>query len=125
MWSRYKRWWWAALPLALAAGGLGYWYSEDPDGARGVATGALALLAMVGVTRASMTGALKRGARNWSELMWNRALAAVICRTTSVVGELYPPAPDKPARSAKAQRTNSTSTVSPASSDSRSSGTNA
>jgi hypothetical protein len=123
VWSRYRRWWWVALPLALAAGGLGYWYSENPDGARGVVTGALALLAMFGVTRASMTGALKRGARNWSELMWNRALAAVICRTTSVVGELYPPA--EPPASGKRQRTNSTSTVSPASSDSRSSGTNA
>ena len=91
VWSRYRRWWWAALLLAVAAGGLGYWYSEDPDGARGVATGALALLAMLGVTRASMTAALKRGARNWSELMWNRALAAVICRETSVLDELYPP----------------------------------
>ena len=120
VWGRYKRWWWVALPVALAAGGLGYWYSTNPDEARGVATGALALLAMVGVTRASMTGALKRGARNWSELMWNRALAAVICRTTSVVGELYPPPSTR-----EGQRTNSTSTVSPASSDSRSSGTNA
>ncbi|MEY2513556.1 MAG: hypothetical protein QOJ89_914 [bacterium] len=122
VWGRYKRLWWVAVLLALAAGGVGYWYSSDPDSARGIATGALALLAMFGVTRASMTGALKRGARNWSELMWNRALAAVICRKTSVVGELYPPAAT-PRR--RGQRTNSTSTVSPASSDSRSSGTNA
>ncbi|MDX6679915.1 MAG: hypothetical protein QOE31_3967 [Solirubrobacteraceae bacterium] len=125
VWSRYKRWWWVAVLVALAAGGLGYWYSSDPEGARGVAAGALALLAMFGLTRASMTGALKTGARNWSELMWNRALAAVICRKTSMVRELYGPAQPAPASGGPAQRTNSTSTVSPASSDSRSSGTNA
>jgi len=94
VWSRYRRWWWVGALVALAAGGLGYWYSVDPDGARGVAAGALAVLAMLGVTRASMTAALKSGARNWSELMWNRALAAVICDKTSVVDELYPPPAD-------------------------------
>ena len=91
LWSRYRRWWWAGLLLALAAGGLGYWYATDSDAAQGVAASALAVLAMFGVTRASMTAALKNGARNWSELMWNRALAAVICRETSVLDELYPP----------------------------------
>jgi hypothetical protein len=91
LWSRYRRWWWVGVLLAIAAGGLGYWYATDSDAAKGVAASALAVLAMFGVTRASMTAALKNGARNWSELMWNRALAAVICRETSVVDELYPP----------------------------------
>jgi hypothetical protein len=92
LWGRYRRWWWIGALLALAAGGLGYWYATDSDAAQGVAASALAVLAMFGVTRASMTAALKSGARNWSELMWNRALAAVICRETSDVHELYPPA---------------------------------
>jgi hypothetical protein len=91
LWGRYRRWWWVGVLLAIAAGGLGYWYATDSDAAQGVAASALAVLAMFGVTRASMTAALKSGARNWSELMWNRALAAVICRETSVLHELYPP----------------------------------
>lgn len=91
VWGRYRRWWWLALLLAVAAGAIGYWYADDPDEARGLATAALALLGAFGVTRASMTAALKRGALNWSELMWNRALAAVICRKTSMLDELYPP----------------------------------
>ena len=98
LWGRYRRWWWVPLLLALAAGGLGYWYSSDPKEARSVAAAALALLGTLGVTRATMTSALKSGARNWGELMWNRALAAVICRATSVRHELYPPPPATPKR---------------------------
>ena len=37
-----------------------------------------------------MIGALKKGAQQWGELMWNRGLAAVICRETSVLEQLYP-----------------------------------
>jgi len=93
VWSRYKRWWPLALLIAAVAAAIGYWYSKNPDEARAAASGALALLATLGITRAAMTGALKSGARNWSELLWNRALAAVICEKTSLVDELYPPPP--------------------------------
>ena len=123
LWGRYRRWWWVGVLLAIAAGGLGYWYATDSDAAQGVAASALAVLAMFGITRASMTAALKSGARNWSELMWNRALAAVICRETSVLARAVSAAGE--ARRLSGYRTNSTSTCSPAASDSRSSGTNA
>ena len=38
-----------------------------------------------------MIGTVRRGLQGWGDLMWNRALAAVICRETSLVDELYPP----------------------------------
>jgi hypothetical protein len=133
IWSRYRRKLIWIVPLLIVVGaGLGWLYSGHPAAARSLGASALAVAGAFGVTRASMIAALRRGAQNWGDLMWNRALAAVICRTTSVVYELYLP-PAQPARGmarrlrgvASAQRTNSTSTVSPASTDSRSSGTNA
>jgi hypothetical protein len=38
-----------------------------------------------------MIGTVRRGLQGWGDLMWNRALAVVICRETSVLDELYPP----------------------------------
>ena len=91
VWRRYRRHWWL-LPLLAAAGfGIAHLYAEFDKIATGLIGSALALLGTVGVSRATMIGALKKGAQQWGDLMWNRALAAVICRETSVLEELYPP----------------------------------
>jgi hypothetical protein len=98
IWKRNRRKLIWVVPLLIVVGaGLGWLYSRNEDAARSLGASALAVLGAFGVTRASMIGALRRGAQNWGDLMWNRALATVICRKTSVLNELYlPPAP--PAR---------------------------
>jgi hypothetical protein len=93
IWSRYRRRLIWVVPLLIVAGAaLGWLYSRNQDAARSLGASALAVLGAFGVTRASMIGALRRGAQNWGDLLWNRALAAVICRETSVLYELYLPA---------------------------------
>jgi len=90
VWRRYRRHWWL-LPLLAGAGfGAALLYAEYDDLATGLIGSALALAGTVGLTRATMIGALKKGAQQWGDLMWNRALAAVICRETSVIEQLYP-----------------------------------
>jgi hypothetical protein len=37
-----------------------------------------------------MISTVKRGVQSWGDLMWNRALAAVICRETSLLHEVFP-----------------------------------
>lgn len=92
MWKRYRRRLMWLLPLVAVLGAAaGLLYADNADYARGLAGSALALAGTVGITRASMTSALKRGLQNWGDLMWNRALAVVICRETSVLDELFPP----------------------------------
>jgi hypothetical protein len=91
LWARYRRRLRWLLPLlAVLGAALAVLYAHHQDVARGLAGSALALAGTLGITRASMTGALRRGVQSWGDLMWNRALAAVICRETSVLDELYP-----------------------------------
>ncbi len=91
LWKRYRRLWWL-LPLVAALGAAaGLFYADNAEVVRGLAGSALALAGTVGITRAMMTSALKRGLQNWGDLMWNRALATVICRETSMLDELFPP----------------------------------
>jgi hypothetical protein len=101
LWGHYRsrlRW---LLPLLVALGAtVAVLYAHHQDVARGLAGSALALAGTLGITRASMSGAMRRGVQSWGDLMWNRALAAVICRETSVLDELYPPA-DAHARGAR------------------------
>jgi hypothetical protein len=129
LWARYRsRLRWLLPSLAVLGAALAVLYAHHQDVARGLAGSALALAGTLGITRASMSGALRRGVQTWGDLMWNRALAAVICRETSVLDELYPPLVPR-GRGIRmrrgGQRTNSTATRSPAASDARSSGTNA
>jgi len=92
VWRRYRRTLMWLLPLVAVVGGvLAVLYANNSDYVRGLAGTALALAGTIGLTRASMTASLKRGLQAWGDLMWNRALAAVICRETSVLDELYPP----------------------------------
>jgi len=91
LWQRYRRRWWLLVLLAAAGFGIALAYVHYKDVAPGIIGSALALLGTVGVTRATMIGALRKGAQGWGDLMWNRGLATVICRETSVLDELYPP----------------------------------
>jgi hypothetical protein len=91
MWRRYGRWWWL-LPIVVGVGiGLGLVYNGNEDLARSLAGGFFALAGTLGVTRAAMIGTVRRGLQSWGDLMWNRALATVICRETSLLHEVFPP----------------------------------
>ena len=101
LWKRYRRRLAWLLPLVAVVGAAaGLLYADNADYVRGLVGTAIALLGTVGLTRASLTSALKRGLQNWGDLMWNRALATVICRETSVLDELFPP-PEPPRRRSK------------------------
>ncbi len=92
LWKRYRRplpW---LLPLVALLGlGLGALYSHHHEDAQRLLGVALTLVGAFGITRATMIGTVRRGLQSWGDLMWNRALAAVICRETSLLHELYPP----------------------------------
>lgn len=91
LWRRYRTLLAWGLP---AVAGLGFaivaLYSSNGTVLRSLAGSMLALLGALGITRASMAGALRRGLQSWGDLMWNRALAVVICRETSLLDELLP-----------------------------------
>lgn len=92
VWSRYRKRLTIALPIVAVLGAVAaVLYANNSDYLQGLAGTILALAATVGVTRAWLTAAIKRGLQQWGDLMWNRALAAVICRETSVLDELLPP----------------------------------
>jgi hypothetical protein len=92
LWKRYRRRLMWVLPIVAVLGAAaGVFYAGNEDYVKGILGSALALAGTVGLTRASMTSTLKRGLQQWGDLMWNRALAMVICRETSVLDELFPP----------------------------------
>jgi hypothetical protein len=98
LWGRYRRLLTWLLPLVAVLGAaFAILYANNSDYVRGLAGTALALAGTVGLTRASMTSSIKRGLQNWGDLMWNRALAVVICRETLVLDDLLPP-PHAPKR---------------------------
>jgi hypothetical protein len=90
LWRRYRRYWWIVPLVALIGGAIGYLYAYKGNLAAGAIGGVTAVAGMLGVTRASMLATVKRGLQDWGELIWNRSLAAVICRETLVVDELLP-----------------------------------
>lgn len=84
------------LPLValIAVGALaGVLFVNDRELLAAAVGAATAAGGAVGVTRATVTSVVRRGLQGWSELMWNRALTAVIARETLVVDELLEPPP--------------------------------
>jgi hypothetical protein len=79
----------------VLGGAIGYLIASDSQAAAGVLGTVTAIAGMVGITRASMIATVKRGLQDWGELVWNRSLAAVICRETLVVDDLIPPPASK------------------------------
>jgi hypothetical protein len=92
LWKRFRRLIWLVPLLAIAGAGLGYAYAENADVAKSLTGSVLAIAGTLGITRASMTGTIKSGVSGWSDLMWNRALAVVICRETSLLNQVFPEA---------------------------------
>jgi hypothetical protein len=97
LWRRHRHMLiWAVPGLIVLGASIGWIYLSNKDAAAALAGTAFAVLGAFGATRASMLSALRRGAQNWGDLMWNRSLAVVICRATSLLDELYPPPPPPP-----------------------------
>lgn len=93
MWLRYRAVLVVAVPLLAAIGAaLALHYDGNEDTVRAVVTGALTVLGALGITRASMIGALRKGVMSWGDLMWNRALAKVVCSETSLFAAFAAPA---------------------------------
>ncbi|MEY2441724.1 MAG: hypothetical protein QOJ46_1150 [bacterium] len=90
LWKRYWRMAWL-LPIVAAIGLLlGFEYAHNKDLAKSLAGGFFAITGALGLTRAAMIGTVKRGVQSWGDLMWNRALAVVICRETSLLHQVFP-----------------------------------
>ena len=102
LWKRYRRWAWLLPVVAVAGAGVGLAYAEDPDLGKSLIGGFFAVTGALGLTRATMISTVKRGVQSWGDLMWSRALAAVICRETSLLHELFPG--DKPRRGVMGMR---------------------
>jgi hypothetical protein len=103
MWRRYLPWVIGCVPVITAIvvlvmlnqRGIWTWWSNNP-GLATVLTGTLATLAgVLGISKASMTRAARSSLQTWSRLLWNRALARVVCRSTLRVQLLFP---DRPTR---------------------------
>lgn len=88
LWRRYRHFWWVLPIVAVLGGGIGYLLARESSAAGAIIGTVTAVGGMLGVTRASMAATVRRGLQNWGELMWNRSLAAVICRETLVVDQL-------------------------------------
>ena len=98
MWQRY--WIWAvALFVAFAAGSaallvlhldVGGWYSDHTRGAAIVTSAVVSLTGALGISKASINRAIKQDLRTWSTLLWNRALARVVCMETLRLDEVFP-----------------------------------
>jgi hypothetical protein len=95
LWNRYRRWIGLLPVLAALGAALGWAYAKYPDAAKTLTGSLIAVAGALGITRASMTGTVRRGVQGWSDLMWNRALAVVICRETSLLHEVFPAAPER------------------------------
>ena len=105
MWRRY----WAgavALSAALAAAiaavlvwhlDVGHLYTNDGSGGRAalVTSGLLSVAGAFGITKASINRAIKHDLRTWSRLLWNRALARVVCMETLRLDGVFPLRPPR------------------------------
>jgi hypothetical protein len=98
MWRRY--WiWTAALFVALGAAtttlllsqlDLGQWYS-DHTGEAALVTGVIvSITGALGISKASINRAVRQNLRTWSTLLWNRALARVVCMETLRIEPVFP-----------------------------------
>jgi hypothetical protein len=103
MWRRYLPWVAGILPFVAAAvvlfllnqRGIWTWWSDDPRVATIVTGTAATVAGVLGISKASMVRAARSSLQTWSRLLWNRALACVICRSTLRVQFLFPDHPSR------------------------------
>jgi|tagenome__1003787_1003787.scaffolds.fasta_scaffold20826016_1 hypothetical protein len=103
MWRRYLPWVLGVIPF-LATGvvlfmlnqrGVWTWWSKNKE-VTTVITGVLLTVAgVLGISKASMVRAARSSLQIWSRLLWNRALARVICRSTLRVQLVFPDPPSR------------------------------
>ncbi|MEA2220588.1 MAG: hypothetical protein QOJ35_3214 [Solirubrobacteraceae bacterium] len=92
LWKRYRRrLMWLAPLVAVLGAAVAVLYPGNEALVRGALGSALAFVGAFGITQASMISALRRGLQHWGDLLWNRSLAVVICRETSLVDKVFPP----------------------------------
>jgi hypothetical protein len=110
MWRRYLPWVLGVAPVLAAVvvlvmlnqRGIWTWWSSNP-GLATVVAGTLATVAgVLGISKASMVRAARSSLQTWSRLLWNRALARVVCRSTLRVHLLFPDRPSRRQRLAAA-----------------------
>jgi hypothetical protein len=89
LWARYRRFVWVLPIVAVIGVLLGLEYAHNKDLGTTLIGGFFAVTGALGLTRASMIATVRSGVRSWGELMWNRALAVVICRETSLLSQLF------------------------------------
>lgn len=103
MWRRYLPYVLGVLPVLVATvvlfllnqRGVWTWWS-DHKAFTTVLTGTVVTVAgVLGITKASMVRAARSSLQTWSRLLWNRALARVICRSTLRVQLLFPDPPSR------------------------------
>jgi hypothetical protein len=103
MWQRYQPWVLGALPFLVTGvvlfllnqRGVWNWWS-DHKGLTTAVTGTVVTVAgVLGISKASMVRAARSSLQTWSQLLWNRALARVICRSTLRVQLLFPDPPSR------------------------------
>lgn len=75
--------------VAIHFGAISSWY-RDHVAATGAATLLFGLAGALGITRASVGLALRSRLHQWSELLWNRALAKKVTDVTLTLDEVFP-----------------------------------
>jgi hypothetical protein len=75
--------------VAIHFDAIASWYREN-IAASGAATPLFGLAGALGITRASVGLTLRSRLHEWSELLWNRALAKKITDATLTLGEVFP-----------------------------------
>jgi hypothetical protein len=98
MWRRY--WSWAAglsavlfvasAILLLLHPDVGGWYSKHTRDAALVTSVIVSLMGAFGISKASINRAIRQNLRTWSTLLWNRALASVVCVETLRLDHVFP-----------------------------------
>jgi hypothetical protein len=103
MWRRYLPWVLGVTPF-LAAGvvlyllnqrGVWSWWSHHKAFTTVVTGTVVTVAGVLGISKASMVRAARSSLQTWSRLLWNRALARVICRSTLRVHVLFPDPPSR------------------------------
>jgi hypothetical protein len=98
IWDDYRRRHWKRVLLVACAVAIAAvffvwlvsWYDDHKTLATVVVGFVGSIAGAVGLTTASITAALRKSVRTWSELVWNTTLTDAICQETILARELLP-----------------------------------